>query len=147
MKSLNSILSILFMVLALILAFSFDRWISIERNIASSTFQFSSPRMAILFSTILLVFIWFLLAWWTLARRLPPWAALFYTLTGLVVLLYPLLRMTSGWAIFWQLRLPFIEPIDGHLAYTGLFVAVLGAVSWVLNGRIGNLDHGKPTKN
>jgi hypothetical protein len=110
MKHLNSTLSILFMLLTLAAAYGLDRWISLQRSLASAALQPRAYLLSLLYSILLLVFIWFLLAWWTLARRLPPWAALFYTLTGLVVLLYPLLRMTSGWAIFWQLRLPFIEP-------------------------------------
>jgi hypothetical protein len=140
MRQFNSLFSILFMLLTLGLASGLDRWVSVQRSLVSATFQPRPLLMSILLSALLLVVIWFSLSWWTLARDRGWYVSLVFILVGLFTLLYPILRVMTGWAIFRELGLPVPETIDSRLTYTGAFIATLGAISWLLSGRAINQD-------
>jgi apolipoprotein N-acyltransferase len=138
MRPLYSLLSILFMPLTLGAAYVLDHWISIQRSLLRETFQVTPSLVLVLFSFLLLIVIWILLSWWTLGRSREWYVSLAFILVGLVVLLYPFLRLMTGRAIFPGTPIP--ETIDSRLSYTAVFVTTLGAISWLLSKSVVILD-------
>jgi hypothetical protein len=133
MQRLNSILSLVFMLLALAAAYLLDRWLFVERRAFSGSFEAGPWLRALVVSGLILVAVWALLAFWILKRSSGWIVPSAFILVGLGILLYPPLRALSGWPIF-RPPMPFFSAGD-RLAYTGAFIAVLGILNWILAGR------------
>jgi hypothetical protein len=133
MQRLNSILSLVFMLLSLAAAYLLDRWIFVERRAFSSSFEPGPWLQALVVSALILVAVWALLALWILTRSSGWVVPVVFILVGLGILLYPLFLALSGWPIFLP-SMPFLTA-DDRLAYTGAFIAVLGIMTGVLAER------------
>jgi hypothetical protein len=140
MRRNQSALSLLFMVLAFGIAYILDWWTLFAQRDFAASFAPGPYIVAFVVSALLLAAVWVLLDWWILPTE-NSWRVYFiYILSGLVVLLYPPLRLKTGW-----LRLGFFYDPDSRLAYTGAFIAVLGVISWLLTRRVRAEDEIKPS--
>jgi hypothetical protein len=137
-QRLNPFLSILFMLLAMAVANILDRWTFAQRRAFNSSFEPGPLAIAAGLGALLLVAAWTFLAWWALAHGNRWFVSLIFILSGLAVLLYPPLRMLPLWMTITRLR--FFYEFDSRLAYTGAFIAVLGALRWLLHGRLRRLE-------
>jgi uncharacterized membrane protein len=114
------------MLISLFLFFGLDRWLADQAKIARDNTDFRSYVLWITLIGFAIAALLYVLSWLTLFRsqRSTP-ISIIFIVVGLVVYLYPVLYL---WSPVWApwLPLPYLFSYDTPVAYTGVFITVLG---------------------
>jgi hypothetical protein len=114
--------SLIGMTIELILFFGIDKWLDWQARIAQKSSDYPTYFIWIIVSGLVICVLLCGLSWLTLikSQRSFPISIIFIAV-GLLVYNYPILYLWSSW-----LPLPYIFSYHTPLAYTGIFISVLG---------------------
>jgi hypothetical protein len=118
--------SLIGLVISLFLFFGTDKWLDRQARIAHLNSDFQTYMIWIIVIGLAICALLFALSWLTLFRsqRSVPISIIFIAV-GLIVYIYPVLYQLVPLWIPW-LPLPYIYYYNTPLAYTGIFITVLG---------------------
>jgi hypothetical protein len=114
------------MFIALILFFGLDRWLDQQAQLARRTSDFRTYMIWIIVVGLVLGILLYTLSWLTLLKSQRSTAiSIIFMLIGLLVYLYPVLYLWAPSWISWP-HLSYLYTYSTPVAYTGIFIAVLG---------------------
>ena len=113
-------------VIALALLFGLDKWLDRQARLARLNSDYQSYMIWIIMIGLAIGVVWFLLSWLTLLKSERSYLiSIIFIFVGLIVYIYPVLYLWNPAWIAW-LSLPYLYGFNAPVAYTGIFIAVLG---------------------